>query len=485
MGWSRGNHRRGARADNRQAVARDGSRQVRTVFKNEEVAHAWAQRSQSAGRSHNGNFHFLGDVLYSYETPIAAFHAAPDGRTWALISSRNFSPQTSQHQGDARSALGAPYRYNREAIDADTRAKFDALGIAGVFYTSHVQPGSWPFMSREGSGIDAAEMHRLNVEARLANARSVLDHASRETLGRDGSDVQRDTDALRSALADHAAAVEYADAFSRRGYPAVWPAKDRRATRAEFERRGAAVADRFARLRAERNSPAYLKAQERKAAKKAEAERLTRESITAAVDIELAAQGWPDWIGRTYAGLGADGTTQYRHLEGEELDAARASWRESIIAERTRRALKDERRRERERKEREERDEIRAAWIAREPWRGEMIRLQDDERTDADGSAFFRLDGEALESSQGVRVPLANAVRVFQFARLCKERGEGWRANGRSLRVGTYTIDRVDADGSFIAGCHKVTWPQIEAAARLAGVLDVEAADTTDHREHA
>lgn len=44
---------------------------MKTVFSNAQVRHVWATGTQDHGRSHNGNFSFQGDTLYSYRTPIA------------------------------------------------------------------------------------------------------------------------------------------------------------------------------------------------------------------------------------------------------------------------------------------------------------------------------------------------------------------------------------------------------------------------------
>jgi hypothetical protein len=77
-------------------------------------------------------------------------------------------------------------------------------------------------------------------------------------------------------------------------------------------------------------------------------------------------------------------------------------------------------------------------------------------------------------------VPLEHAVRVFRFVKLCRERGEAWQRNGRSLRVGHFQVDSVDANGDFTAGCHFIAWPETEAAAIAAGVADLASEDTRD-----
>lgn len=113
--------------------------------------------------------------------------------------------------------------------------------------------------------------------------------------------------------------------------------------------------------------------------------------------------------------------------------------------------------------------------------RGEPIRLRYGDTRDSDG-ALLRVKGNTLETSQGVKVPLAEAIRVFRFVKLIRERGDGstdvaWQRNGASVPVGHFQVDRIMANGSFRAGCHLIQWTEIEAAARIAGVIDCAPSD--------
>ena len=87
----------------------------------------------------------------------------------------------------------------------------------------------------------------------------------------------------------------------------------------------------------------------------------------------------------------------------------------------------------------------------------------------------MRIRGDTLETSQGASVPLAHAIKVFRFVKLCRERGQAWHRNGKTVRVGHFQVDSIDAAGNFKAGCHDFTWPEVERVARLAGVADSEA----------
>lgn len=114
-------------------------------------------------------------------------------------------------------------------------------------------------------------------------------------------------------------------------------------------------------------------------------------------------------------------------------------------------------------------------------WRnGEPVQLRHGERIAEGNGALLRVKGDKLETSLGATVPLDHAVRVFRFVKLCRERGEGWRRNGRSLRVGHFQVDSVEPNGDFHAGCHFIAWAETEAAARQAGVADIAPADTRE-----
>ncbi len=134
-------------------------------------------------------------------------------------------------------------------------------------------------------------------------------------------------------------------------------------------------------------------------------------------------------------------------------------------AERERRAAEERRFREQE--------ERRAAWLAGEGfWRG----------SDTAGRALLRVNGDALETSQGASVPLRHAVRAFSFVKLIRERGAEWHRNGHVIRVGHFHVDRIDAAGNIVAGCHRIGWSEIERIARQIGVFDAAASDEAVER---
>ncbi len=55
-------------------------------YDNGQVAHLWANRSRESAKSNNGNFHFAGDTIYSYATPVGKLYP-----NCALVSSHRNS----------------------------------------------------------------------------------------------------------------------------------------------------------------------------------------------------------------------------------------------------------------------------------------------------------------------------------------------------------------------------------------------------------
>lgn len=126
--------------------------------------------------------------------------------------------------------------------------------------------------------------------------------------------------------------------------------------------------------------------------------------------------------------------------------------------------------REIERKAQYERmTESREAWIAG----GERgYSIYGRAFSDENGGALLRVKGDVLETSWGADVPLPHAVRAFKFIAECRERGQEFRPNGRTIHVGHFTVDHISADGTLRAGCHVIHWPEIERIARSLGLLE-------------
>ena len=160
------------------------------------------------------------------------------------------------------------------------------------------------------------------------------------------------------------------------------------------------------------------------------------------------------------------------------LKTARAA-----IQEESRLAAIERNRVERERQERERADAL-PLWRAGE-------RSPHMPNRDPEGRAYLRavgverdesgvIVGGTLQTSQGAAVPLTHAVKVFRFLKLCRDKGEAWAANGRTVRVGPFTLDSVAPSGDFVAGCHRIAWGEVATLAASLGLSDLTPQDARE-----
>ena len=329
------------------------------VVSNPQVAHIWAHQSQDTARSHNGNFSFHGEVIYSYSTPVARIVRGVIDRPIALVTSRTYSTTTSgKHIGPIYRALD----YGRSFVRVFT------VPFIGAF-------GGRNSGDRDFCEITAPTIHQGNVDHYVSKYNDV-----KATLPRRTSWQLSHTDILAALNEVANNCADYCEAFG-----IDCPAFDTDADAAAI----------FAKREA-RNTPAAIAKREAAAAtRKAAADR--KAACEAAARIER--------------------------------EAAR-----------------------------------RAAFYAGERL-GYGLR-------DANGGALLRVMGDTLQTSLGAEVPLAHAVKAFRFVKLCRERGEAWHRNGRTIRVGHFQVDRIAPDGDFWAGCHRINWAEVERLASDLGLSD-------------
>jgi hypothetical protein len=86
-----------------------------------------------------------------------------------------------------------------------------------------------------------------------------------------------------------------------------------------------------------------------------------------------------------------------------------------------------------------------------------------------DVPAMLRIVGEEVQTSRGARFPVSHAKRGLAFVRRVRESGQTYVRNGHTIHLGPYAIDRIEKDGTVKAGCHVVSWEEIE---RIAPALD-------------
>src|SRR5260370_20786705 len=82
---------------------------------------------------------------------------------------------------------------------------------------------------------------------------------------------------------------------------------------------------------------------------------------------------------------------------------------------------------------------------------------------------MLRIVGDEVQTSRGARFPVSHAKRAVAFVRKGLESGQAYARNGHTIHIGPYALDRIEPDGTVKAGCHVVSWEEIQ---RLAPTLD-------------
>lgn len=110
---------------------------------------------------------------------------------------------------------------------------------------------------------------------------------------------------------------------------------------------------------------------------------------------------------------------------------------------------------------------------------GERCKADPYGLTRAFGTAFLRviheedgLDNPAeVETSLGVRVPLAHAKLVLRIVLKARETKIPYQRNGHTIHIGHYALDSIDIEGNVMAGCHNIKWTEIERFANKYGLM--------------
>lgn len=86
---------------------------------------------------------------------------------------------------------------------------------------------------------------------------------------------------------------------------------------------------------------------------------------------------------------------------------------------------------------------------------------------DEKGGAYLRLsnDGTRVETSRGANIPVNDARRAIRFIRATDV-----PVSPHSYRVGSFSIDLIDAERNIKAGCHFIQFAEIDKIGKLLGV---------------
>lgn len=454
---------------------------ARKVYDNAMTAHVWAQQKQSEGRSNNGNLYFVGPVIYSYGSHFVAGVIDESGVAW--INADSYSPSTAKHMSYVRRAVRGTYHHvpsltgiyraiqdrhdsSRAAwVKRELSAYFDsnwfafpADSEAAATLWAHVSPrGTWAAerarrdakAAKAKAANDRAESKFNRGEAaRYAALPIPMIRARMAEIANHASDWQRERQ-----LTEYVTGLYHAHraAGGARIKAAVWArlklARDLKRRFVDSPAGRRVARKHIASLRrlagGDYQAPAHFSdAQKREALA-----RLEMESRRAVMDhCHMPPAMRSAWAERLEA-LFAEQRAAAAILDAERM-AAQAAERAAWIAG----------------------DGPAYAYQLKGPRDSALIRA---EGAEIDGCAVAA--GE-LVTSRGARVPLAHAVRVFGFVRAVRERGEAWeRRNGTGPRAGHFTVDSVESDGSFRAGCHYIAWEETERLARELGIWDCPA----------
>ena len=473
---------------NTEATSTDGKRAA-SRFSNSMVAHVWNTQSQDKGFSGNGNFYFNGATLFSYGSHYVVGRIMADGV--AFLNTDNHSVTTSGHQSDARGATSDRTRFHVPDLTAIHDELLGRIGYANkatirrllkkfavALSARAVAPGEYGGRYAEANhgeeagayiarlaGIPVASWDKAKrdaeAEAKRAAAKKEAEAAAlaerralrladmsdkefREYIANAGNNY------YARPLKSIATELHRARGLALKAKSGKLAAKSRLATLRERLARARAEVERFEDMREIRNRHASVA---RHVSTIRQWQKATPEQL----------ETLPWRVMNDVADAGAY-FAKFGRIERLKASAVELERLARIGAE----AIRDENIRQRElERERQalEESERKRLWLA-----GERVgRIYFDAES---GGAALRIIGDTLETSHGASVPLAHAVKAFRFVKLIKERGETWARNGKTIRVGHFQIDRIESDGSFVAGCHTIAWPEVERAARLANVFD-------------
>jgi hypothetical protein len=81
--------------------------------------------------------------------------------------------------------------------------------------------------------------------------------------------------------------------------------------------------------------------------------------------------------------------------------------------------------------------------------------------------ASLRIKNDNIETSMGAVVPVKHALILYRFMLKLKTDGKTWQTNGHTFHIGIYSVSKIDADGTLHAGCHVISWAEVERIGKL------------------
>jgi len=401
---------------------------MKTVFSNQELFHIYASGAQEYGRSANGNVYFENGVLYSYGKH---FPIALEYRGKYLFTNDSYSVTTSKHVGQARSALR-----HRDCIE------LPALRV--------VQELLWiKERAKQGDKYHKQDLPKQAAAYCKGMAREIQN--AQEKLKRARSDWMKEYWQGEIELHERAARFAWQDIAGRKTDPIKGALKQDKQ-----ERKGRLITgiiydvDQFTRAAkfAKAREYALEIAKMRRNLLRNQHDGKDHEYI--AIRVRAACESRMSDLRRKNTAINAGNREFMTKAWQKKLDAAYNNAELAI-----QRYI----------------DPIYAVACAEVKRFQDMTRKEKEHRFHAreihaigGRDIICRVHNGNVETSGGARVPLDHAIRLFKFAKHCRDDGTGY--NG-GLKVGAYSLNKIDIMGNVTIGCHYITWSAIaDCAAR-------------------
>lgn len=152
---------------------------------------------------------------------------------------------------------------------------------------------------------------------------------------------------------------------------------------------------------------------------------------------------------------------KFAPLTDAQLDAARAKYAAWEVRNETKVAREQEQARQRAEANRAAYEEKAAQWLAGDP-------VQVPHMWEA--PTLLRVVGDRIETTRGAQFPVLHGLRAYDAIRMVRARGTEYRTPPETkLALGHYQIDVIHANGDVKAGCHFVSFKDIERVAKELG----------------
>ena len=460
----------------------------KTVFAGDMAIHVWAQRSQAWGRNSKATSFFEGDTLYSYGYHYVAAKFV-EGRKGvvALFNQRKWGVTTDAQVWAAYHAV------------KDTTPRFFVKNPVASYKEAHIE-NLRDMLASYNAAIERSKNTRCKAATRLSALNSADALVAKMLEYRGAFLTAKDFKVPAKSKARVAAEVAAKFGSALEDYKRASGLHTRRINYSRGYRSGqkATIADMFRHKRdmfkayilmrraiadgAQGELP-KLDVAKHVAMMRAYRKAMKRQVWTRYESFEYAAQNalrkifeqrdWPNQVIRD-AELWIDrkASDSYmlnvsvrslesvpKYCEDHKLEIP-AKWQATLDAARACLELQRKRDAEKEAANAAKEKETIDKWLANDP----------TVRASYDWPVMLRLKGEKVETTKGATFPADDARKAWPVIKACYDAGRTWKRNGERLPMGVFQVDRIEGDGTIIAGCHTIRRNEVERFANQLGL---------------